>query len=853
MRKLLILFTLLNCTFFSSPAQTNSADSLKQLLAAEKQDTSRILVMNQLARMYSFSKPDTALVIAGQALELSRKINFKKGEISALRNTGFLFMNAGNYPRSLEVLLQALKIAEETNDDEDVGSVLGSLGDVYIFQGDIKRSLDYSYRAIAIQQRRHDSARLAVVMLNMGDNYEKLNQLDSALVYTRLAYQIAVSGNYVEIKAITLNNLGNIFLKSGRLDTAMTCYKSAIVLLNQVNNNGASTETSLGMAKIFLQKKQTDSCLYYAKLSLGIARNTGFIEQLLAASNFLAEYYRSAGNVDSAYAYQSAAIAAKDSMYSQQKMNQMQALTYDESMRKQQVEEAKEQERTRAKQNALIGGLAALLIVAFLLYRNNRQKRKANSLLQQQKEEIDHKAKELSIQKENLQQSYNNVEQLGEIGRKITSSLSVEKIIGTVYDNVNALMDANVFGIGIYNDDLKRIEFPATYEDGQALALYANSIEDKNRFGVICFNEGKEIIIGNLDEEYKLYLQEVQAPHEGKQPISLIFLPLVVKEKKLGVITVQSFDRNAYSDYHLFMLRNIAVYTAIAIENAESYETLNQTVVTLKSTQAQLIQSEKMASLGELTAGIAHEIQNPLNFVNNFSELNEELIEELKKERSKLHNERDEKAEGEILNDINRNNEKILFHGKRADTIVKGMLQHSRTGSGQTELTNINALADEYLRLAYHGLRAKDKSFNAEIKTDFDVSIGKMNIIPQDIGKVLLNLFNNAFYAVNEKKKTNAEKYQPTITVQTKKINDKVEIKVTDNGTGISQNIADKIFQPFFTTKPTGQGTGLGLSLSYDIIKAHGGEIKVKTLSAEAAAQAGKEGEGSEFILWLPI
>jgi signal transduction histidine kinase len=265
------------------------------------------------------------------------------------------------------------------------------------------------------------------------------------------------------------------------------------------------------------------------------------------------------------------------------------------------------------------------------------------------------------------------------------------------------------------------------------------------------------------------------------------------------------------------------------------YRLNKKTLLSLRKTQRQLITAEKMASLGELTAGIAHEIQNPLNFVNNFSEVNNELVDE-------INNENDIEEIKAIANDIKQNSEKILFHGKRADAIVKGMLQHSRSSTGKKEPTNINGLADEYLRLSYHGLRAKNKDFNAEIKTDFDATIGKINIIPQDIGRVLLNLYNNAFYAVEEKKKSGMQDYEPTVSVSTKKINNKVEISVKDSGNGIPQKIVDKIFQPFFTTKPTGQGTGLGLSLSYDIIKAHGGEIKVET----------KEGEGTIFIIQLP-
>lgn len=277
---------------------------------------------------------------------------------------------------------------------------------------------------------------------------------------------------------------------------------------------------------------------------------------------------------------------------------------------------------------------------------------------------------------------------------------------------------------------------------------------------------------------------------------------------------------------------------AIEETNAALSKSLNE----LKAAQAQLIQAEKMASLGELTAGIAHEIQNPLNFVNNFSEVSKELLDEMKTELD-YGNIHDAK---EIASNLIQNLEKILHHGKRADAIVKGMLQHSRTSSGQKEPTDINSLADEYLRLAYHGLRAKDKSFNATLKTEYDETIGNINIIPQEIGRVMLNLITNAFYAVTEKKnlrQTHDDNYEPTVSISTKKINDTIEIKVADNGNGIPSKVLDKIFQPFFTTKPTGQGTGLGLSLSYDIVKAHGGELKVET----------KEGDGSVFIICLPF
>ncbi|NEU08825.1 histidine kinase [Flavihumibacter sp. R14] len=271
-------------------------------------------------------------------------------------------------------------------------------------------------------------------------------------------------------------------------------------------------------------------------------------------------------------------------------------------------------------------------------------------------------------------------------------------------------------------------------------------------------------------------------------------------------------------------------------------EDLEKALAELSATQHQLIQQEKLASLGELTAGIAHEIQNPLNFVNNFSEVSAELIDELQEEQRKDF--RNLGNETEILEMLKENLAKIKHHGKRADAIVKGMLQHSRSSNGKIEPVDINALADEYLRLSYHGLRAKDKSFNAIMQTDFDSSVGKVNVLPQDLGRVILNLLTNAFYSVNQKRKHSENLYEPTVSVQTKKYKNKILIKIRDNGLGIPPKALDKIYQPFFTTKPAGEGTGLGLSLSYDIItKGHQGEMKVST----------REGEYAEFNIFIPL
>lgn len=315
-----------------------------------------------------------------------------------------------------------------------------------------------------------------------------------------------------------------------------------------------------------------------------------------------------------------------------------------------------------------------------------------------------------------------------------------------------------------------------------------------------------------------------------------IFLRMANSKKQLEELKI-------IADQNLVLDKLVTERTA---ELTKQKDELQETIHLLQTTQQQLIQSEKLASLGELTAGIAHEIQNPLNFVNNFAEVSMELVDEMELELT--NGDKDEAIA--IAADIKQNLEKIRHHGKRADGIVKGMLQHSRASSNVKEPVNVNNLTDEYFRLAYHGLRAKDKSFNAELITHFDETLPIVNVVPQDVGRVLLNLFNNAFYAVHQKEKEAGSNFKPTVEVSTKQETDAVSgerciaVSVKDNGNGIPEAIKDKIMQPFFTTKPTGEGTGLGLSLSYDIIvKGHAGKIEINS----------KEGEFTIFTVYLPV
>ncbi len=423
-------------------------------------------------------------------------------------------------------------------------------------------------------------------------------------------------------------------------------------------------------------------------------------------------------------------------------------------------------------------------------------------------------------------------------------------------------------GVFIMDDEKQATHTFLSTPDGKGIAAFELPYDSTANLGeaVTAWRHHKKYVTHWIEKDFSIladtiFQQGVIATREQylntvpKEGIYLHFLPFLQGMLYVGNTT-------SLTDDNLNLIQSVADAFSTAYARYEDFNKIEfakaqveKTLSDLRLTQAQLVQSEKMASLGELTAGIAHEIQNPLNFVNNFSEVSTEMIKEIQDERRKTKDERDEELENDLLKDISENMVKINHHGKRAADIVKGMLQHSRSSSGVKEPTDINALADEYLRLAYHGLRAKDKSFNAKFETAFDESVGKVNVIPQDIGRVILNLITNAFYVVNERAKLNQPGYEPTVTISTHRSLSgplpqggrvgwgEVLIKVKDNGNGIPQKILDKIFQPFFTTKPTGQGTGLGLSLSYDIVKAHGGELKVET----------REGEGSVFTILIPV
>ena len=647
MRKILATFFLLISFALSVSAQNRDTDSLNRVLKQSKNDTDRVLVMAVLGRSYGNTLPDSAMYMEEQALHLSQRIHYPRGEVRALISLGNLVKIQGDFTKSLKLLLNGLQIAEASHFEFEMANAYNNLGSLYLVMNDLQQAKYYLQQVRKIMGRDPGNFRSQLLNadLNLEEIFDDAGQMDSAKYYLNQAASLLAKKTGVDDSAFYYQQSGSYLYDKGLRDSAMVNLKTAISISGRNNNHRRHAFAELTLTYCFRDLNLPDSVIFYGEN--GLAESLKYNEKYLTAmqSELLAWAWEKKDPRRSIYYWKLYDSTDKALNGSEQNIGLRKALQ-EEQERQRQTEINQVAYQNKVRVYGLSSLLAVFLLVAFLLYRNNRQKQKAN-----------------------------------------------------------------------------------------------------------------------------LELQE--------------------------------------------------------------------TLTELKATQTQLIHAEKMASLGELTAGIAHEIQNPLNFVNNFSEINTELIDELQVELKS-----DKTSEALAITESLRDNEKkINQHGKRADAIVKGMLQHSRTSTGIKELVDINAMADEYLRLSYHGIRAKQKTFNATLKTDYDQNVGKIAIVPQDIGRVLLNIYNNAFYAVAEKAKISPVGYEPSVIVSTRLFNNQVEIHVRDNGPGIPQQIKAKIFQPFFTTKPTGQGTGLGLSLSYDIIKAHGGEIKMET----------REGDYTEFSILLPI
>jgi len=647
MKKIYIFFLLVFIAV-AARAQHKQTDTLYENLKRANTDTTKLNALINLSKYYYLAYPDSAIIFAQQTYEIADKHNWISNKAESFNLMANAYATLGDYVKAMQFYLRGLRTYETINDFFGMAQENNNIGATYIEKNDYEGALPYLRIAAKQMQKYTLSHKLipkdkhfdAIIQENLAEAFIFIHQIDSAAYYLDKCYPAALSDNMTDLIGVIQSDMGNVQSEKGDKAAALKYFRSAIISTKITGDVEDLSIAYLNTSKLYHKEKLQDSAEYYAKKAFETAASGKFEQDVLNAGQILYSYYDEDNNLPLAYKYFKLTTAAKDSLYSQDKVKQLLTIDFDERQRKEDIAAAQLQYEDKVRTYLFIAGLAVLLLVVVVIWRSSKQKQRALSQLQ--------------------------------------------------------------------------------------------------------------------------------------------------------------------------------------------------------LTQKQLIQSEKMASLGELTAGIAHEIQNPLNFINNFSEVNIELAAEMRDELKTGHI---EDAIG-IADDIEQNLLKVLHHGKRADGIVKGMLQHSRTGSTTKELTDINTLADEYLRLAYHGLRAKDKSFNADLVTNYATNLPKANVLPQEIGRVLLNLYTNAFYAVQQKQKVVGEDYKPVVEVNTLSNKDTIVIKVKDNGMGMPENIKEKIMQPFFTTKPTGEGTGLGLSMSYDIIvKGHNGEINVDT----------KENDYTVFTITLPL
>jgi two-component system NtrC family sensor kinase len=791
----IILFVFFAVVAVSVYGQNHKLDSLKRVLQTEKEDTNRVKTLIELSWETNDNK--TSRHYADEALALSNKLAYIRGKGDAYYRYGKIHYALGNDSAALKSYFMALSVRKQENDQERVANTLLMIGEVFQ-KTDLADAIKYNQSALETVKKMGYKDRIFDIAYNLSQLYNSNHNYRKAVITMTNALEFFKNIGDKKRTAIAYQLLAAVYMVQNNLPENLKNLYISLKLYQQLADKyGIATNLQYIGAAYQGMGNYSDalkSLVEAAKIRQQIGDKIGSGQTYAT----IAELYSSEGRYPEAL--QNVEVALQ--LFQKPEMPSWGIPMCYGIMGRIYERQGDSALSKRKLTDATINYSKAEKYYLLAL-----EKRKADNSSQGITESytaiggVELKLKHFFAAKAYLKK-----------GLKLSLAFNVKRNLQYIYLSLSEL-------------DTIEGNYKQAYIDYTKHILYRDSTfndEDKTKAVQIKMQsefDKKEAIAS---------AEQAKKDAEAKR----------VKDKQYFTIAALGVIVFAILAIALIQLRNNKQKQKANIVLQHEKQKVESTLLELKATQTQLIQSEKMASLGELTAGIAHEIQNPLNFVNNFSDVNSELIEELEQEADKGNF--DEVKS--IANDIKENEQKINHHGKRADAIVKGMLQHSRASTGKKELTDINALADEYLRLSYHGLRAKDKEFNADIKTDFDETIGKIEVVQQDIGRVLLNLYNNAFYAVNEKKRQLDGTFEPAVAVTTKRTGHKVEILVKDNGYGIPQKVVDKIFQPFFTTKPTGQGTGLGLSLSYDIIKVHGGELKVET----------KEGEGAAFIVQLP-
>lgn len=750
--------------------------------------------IDRAAYLYENFERDSSLYYASQALLMSEKLirlEMAGSDSSALRRLQALkvqsyvvYSNAisgTDIQAAEDSLMAGLKMIGETGGISEKAALYSAFGSLYDRKGQNDKALENFKKAMELYQKAGDKKNFTYQLIQIGIILRVMGKYGESLEYLMEALKTSRQVNDIGAIVESLLAMGFVYAFVERWEDALRCQKEALGIYQQENDIWGIARIHNDMGVTYNLAGELDSALIQHQAALAIRLQSNDSYNTFASYSYIGDIFAAKGNFLKAIEnYENAIPYGHNAPY----------------------------------QNMVVD--AHLRLGKFYL------------LIQDEEKSLIHMKKALQLSQE-----------IGDPGGQSRAAIALAKMYLAGNERQKAIEmlrqaeeKAPEATLKFRRDIYKEVA-EAYSKLGDHKNAYLNSLIYSEVKDLVSAEENMSKIIrltNMLEFENELALKK-----ESNEKI------MAIKEAQLNR---ERFSRNIFLSGMILAVLLVIITFVRFIEKKKLSRKLNETLGNLRETQMQLVYTEKMASLGELTAGVAHEIQNPLNFVNNFSEVSKELIREMNDELA-LGTEASIQLAKEISQDIEQNLEKINHHGKRADAIVKGMLQHSRTSTGQKEPTDINALADEYLRLSYHGLRAKDKSFNAMFATGFDPGLPKINVVPQDFGRVLLNLINNAFYAVSEKQKNLSgldKEYKPTVNVSTRNLGDQIEISVKDNGSGIPEEIKNKIFQPFFTTKPTGQGTGLGLSLSYDIIKAHKGQIKLKS----------NVGEGTEFIIVLP-
>ncbi|MDN5201727.1 tetratricopeptide repeat protein [Fulvivirgaceae bacterium BMA10] len=866
---------------------TNAIEYFQKLLELQREiNASELDILSVLRRISdTYQKQnqyEEALKYDKEIVEIRKQINDTIGVANSLNNLGYLHKYLGDYELALarfkEALEKTKKYSPPNHRTSSEKTILINIGIIYNLQKEYKKSNEYFYNALSISVTSGKSEEIADIYMKIAENHIAMGDLVNARRMVGQAISLTDGSDNQEFRAKSYKKQSEIYEKLGDDKNALIYYRNFAEVQEKIIAEQRESDAELLQKQNLIDRAENDrklveaeqemQALRYAKLELdknSKERENQFLkqEQELQAITLANE--------------QAAKEKAKQDLQIQQqrweserKDIEIRELQQQDSIKElrleklrileKQQEDAHELLKEKAKiqelqleeqkiqERIFYGVIGFLAVIIFLVLRSYFIKRKAHKILTQRNLEI-------QLQKDKLEQSYNNVKQLSEIAKSITSNLSVERIIETVYQNVSTLMDATMFGVGLYNSQTRSIEFPGLKEKGETIILISYKIKEKDRLAVWCYENKQSIFISDFENEYQNYVSKKLPSVTGDNAASIIYLPLIVKNKAIGVISVQSFKKNAYTEYHLNILRNLAVHTAIALENAANYGQikdktvkLEKTLKDLKATQAQLVQSEKMASLGQLTAGIAHEINNPINFVyagidglrasvevlmeilNKYEEIEDFTgIEKVLDTLNEIHQLKSDLYFNETKSSINDLISAIKDGAQRTAEIVDGLRNFSRTNETELKTVNIHKGIESSLVL----LNNKINEHDIRIIKKFDEELPEINCYPGQLNQVFMNLLSNAIEAIDQKGR---------IEIKTENLENDIKISIMDNGCGMSEAIIEKIFDPFFTTKDLGKGTGLGLAISFGIIKKHKGKFDIVS----------KEGKGSTFIIYIP-